>query len=103
MDILDFGGDLLAVVFPVANKVRLALGALQHRHDLKGRQGPQIRWRETPPIQRMREHYAGAVAVEPFPLPSREHVSTSAHSVRVPKKFASHSYFMRLTARRGVK
>jgi len=101
MDILDFGGDLLAVVFPVANKVRLALGALQHRHDLKGRQGPQIRWRENPPIERMREHSAGEVAVEHFPLPGREHVSNSAHSLRVPKNFARHYQFIQVKARRG--
>src|SRR2546430_6618754 len=103
MDILEFGSDLFAVLFPVANEMGLALCALEHRHDLECRQGAQIRRRENPAVERMREDAAGEIAVEDFPLPGCKHVANTTHPLGVPKNLARHSEFIQVKTWRGRK
>src|SRR5262245_1225326 len=102
-DLLHFFRDLLAVFFPIPDKVSLALRAFEHRHDFVRRQGSEIGGNQNPTGKGVRKDTAREVPVEHLSLPGGKHIPNSSHALSVPENLPGDSQLLDIEGGRSTK
>src|SRR3954470_7435126 len=95
---IDLGGHLSALAVPITNKMSLAFGGFQGRHDLECWKLPEVRRRQDAARQGMGENAAREITIQHLAFPGREHIADATHPLSVPENLAGKAQLIRVKA-----